>query len=213
MFLRGANVGGHRVFRPRLVADALRDHGVVNIGAAGSFVALRPASREKLLADLRGQLPFAATIATCSARDAQALIDEQARDPGASHPYSRASARDATIRFVSILCGPPRRMFDLPAQIPADGPWLVRIDGRRGRLVHGVYRRQMKAISGLGQVDRMYGVPATTRSWSTLLAMLRACQPGPLRPERPPARAQGRADGPSARRRAARRKGPGNRVK
>ncbi len=35
VFLRGVNVGGHRTFRPSLLARALSRYDVVNVGAAG----------------------------------------------------------------------------------------------------------------------------------------------------------------------------------
>jgi hypothetical protein len=31
----------------------------------------------------------------------------------------------------------------------------------------------MKTIGYLGQIDKLYGVPATTRSWTTILAIIR----------------------------------------
>jgi len=31
----------------------------------------------------------------------------------------------------------------------------------------------MKAISYLGQIDRLFGVPATTRNWNTIVAIVR----------------------------------------
>lgn len=36
-----------------------------------------------------------------------------------------------------------------------------------------VYRRQMKTIGDLGQIDRLFGAPATTRSWNTIVSVLR----------------------------------------
>ena len=38
VFLRGVNVGGHRTFRPSILARELSDYDVVNVGAAGTFV-------------------------------------------------------------------------------------------------------------------------------------------------------------------------------
>jgi hypothetical protein len=38
VFLRGVNVGGHRTFRPSIVARELNDYDVLNVGAAGTFV-------------------------------------------------------------------------------------------------------------------------------------------------------------------------------
>src|SRR4029079_6176876 len=52
-FIRGVNVGGHRRFRPSLLAKELRAYDVVNIGAAGTLVVRKPGSRAKFLAALR----------------------------------------------------------------------------------------------------------------------------------------------------------------
>ena len=46
--------------------------------------------------------------------------------------------------------------------------------GRHGnRFVIGHYRRQMKAIRYLGTLDRLFGVPATTRSWNAMAAIVK----------------------------------------
>jgi len=37
VFLRGVNVGGHRTFRPSVLARELEHLDAVNIGAAGTF--------------------------------------------------------------------------------------------------------------------------------------------------------------------------------
>jgi len=41
VLLRGVNVGGHRRFRPALLAQALAHLDVVSIGAAGTFLMLK----------------------------------------------------------------------------------------------------------------------------------------------------------------------------
>jgi uncharacterized protein (DUF1697 family) len=51
---------------------------------------------------------------------------------------------------------------------------LLRIVAREGRFVLGLYRRQMKAIGYLGALDRIFGVPVTTRNWNTVTAIARA---------------------------------------
>ena len=38
VFLRGVNVGGHRTFRPSILAKELSKLDIVNVGAAGTFV-------------------------------------------------------------------------------------------------------------------------------------------------------------------------------
>jgi len=57
----------------------------------------------------------------------------------------------------------------LPLSLPSDGDWLIKIIAIQGRFVLGLYRRQMKAISYLGKVEKLLGVPATTRNWNTIL--------------------------------------------
>ena len=52
VFLRGVNVGGHRTFRPSILAKELSDYGVVNVGAAGTFVVRKPGLRAKFHAEL-----------------------------------------------------------------------------------------------------------------------------------------------------------------
>jgi uncharacterized protein (DUF1697 family) len=45
--------------------------------------------------------------------------------------------------------------------------------GGTDRFVMGVYRRHMKTIGYLGQLDKLFGVPATTRNWNTIMAIVR----------------------------------------
>jgi hypothetical protein len=61
---------------------------------------------------------------------------------------------------------------------PSSGRWLLRILGREDRFVFGVYRRHMKVISYLGTVDRLFGVPVTTRNWNTITAIARVLANG-----------------------------------
>ncbi|MGA7646548.1 MAG: hypothetical protein WBW01_08555, partial [Terriglobales bacterium] len=51
--------------------------------------------------------------------------------------------------------------------------WLVRVIACEGQFVFGMYRRHMKTIGYLGQIDKLYGVPATTRNWNTIITIMR----------------------------------------
>lgn len=77
----------------------------------------------------------------------------------------------AVVPFVSVLAKSPKSTPPTPANLPAGRQWLVRILAREGRFVLGLYRRQMKAIGHLGEIDRLFGTPATTRNWNTLRAI------------------------------------------
>ena len=77
------------------------------------------------------------------------------------------------VRFVSILSKAGGVRASLPVTFPSDGAWLVRVIASDGQFVFGMYRRHMKTIGYLGQIDKLYGVPATTRNWNTIIAIVR----------------------------------------
>src|SRR5262245_60120066 len=121
VFFRGINVGGHRAFRPSVLAKELAIYDAVNVGAAGTLVVRKPGLRATFLAELRRKLPFEATIAFCNSSD---LIRLEMGNPFGTEP-SRADV----VQFVSILSEPGRRRVALPIALPEDGKWLVRILG------------------------------------------------------------------------------------
>ncbi len=164
-FLRGVNVGGHRTFRPSVLARELSAYDVVNVGAAGTFVVRRPGSRTKFRAELLRKLPFETKVVFCDGRDLIRLEKE--------NPFGGEPSGPEIVRFVSILSNTRRIRASIPITLPPDGEWLVRVIASKNRFVLGVYRRHMKTIGYLGQIDRLFGVPATTRNWNTILAIVR----------------------------------------
>ena len=110
VFLRGVNVGGHRTFRPSIVARELRDYDIVNIGAAGTFVVRKPGrSPATFRARLLRKLPIETEVMLCDGRDLLRLETENPFGPEAPSPD--------VVRFVSILLEgrcrsncPPRRV-------------------------------------------------------------------------------------------------------
>ena len=165
VFLRGVNVGGHRTFRPSILAAELSHYDVVNAGAAGTFVVRKPGSRTKFLAELLRKLPFETEVVLCDARD---LIRLEMEDPFGAEP-----TRSDFVRFVSILSKAALVTPSIPIALPPDGEWFLRVIASKNRFIFGVYRRHMKAIGYLGQIDKLFGVPATTRNWNTIVAIVR----------------------------------------
>jgi uncharacterized protein (DUF1697 family) len=165
VFLRGVNVGGHRTFRPSILARELKDFEVVNVGAAGTFVVHKPGPKAKFRAALLRKLPFETEVVICDGRD---LIRLETENPFASEP-SRADH----VRFVSILSKPLRVQPPLPISMPPSGEWFLRVIASKNRFAFGVYRRHMKTIGYLGQIDKIFGVPVTTRNWNTIVAIVR----------------------------------------
>jgi uncharacterized protein (DUF1697 family) len=163
--LRGVNVGGHRTFRPSLLARELSEYGVVNVGAAGTFVVRKPGSKAKFRDALLSKLPFDTHVVLCDGRD---FLRLEADDPFVSEP----SAPDI-VRFVSVLTKAGGVRAKLPAVFPAEGQWLVRVIAVDGQFVFGMYRRHMKTIGYLGQIDKLFSVPTTTRNWNTVTAIIK----------------------------------------
>lgn len=170
VLLRGVNVGGHRTFRPSTLAQQLKHLDTVNIGAAGTFVIRKPISRTQLRAELARRLPFDTQIMICEGRDIVRLMSED--------PFAGEKVRPDIVRFVSVLSQRPRSAPSTPMVFPASGTWLLKILARENRFVFGLYRRHMKVIGYLGTLDRLFGVPATTRNWSTITAVAKVLDRG-----------------------------------
>jgi uncharacterized protein (DUF1697 family) len=164
------NVGGHRTFRPSRLAEQLTHLDAVNIGAAGTFVIRRPVTRAQLRGALMRRLPFDAEIMICDGRE---IVRMTSHDPFADQP-----AGPHIVRFVSVLSRRPRSAPATPICLPASGTWRLKVLARDNRFVFGLYRREMKAIGYLGQLDRIFGVPATTRNWNTMTAIAAALGTG-----------------------------------
>lgn len=170
VLLRGVNVGGHRTFRPTTLAEQLKYLDAINIGAAGTFVIRRPVTRARLRAELARQLPFDAQIMICQGGEILSLMSQR--------HFADQPVRPGIVRFVSVLSKSPRAVVSTPMSFPSRGKWLMKILARDNRFVFGVYRRHMKVISYLGTFDRLFGVPVTTRSWSTITAIAKVLEKG-----------------------------------
>jgi hypothetical protein len=142
VLLKGVNVGGHRTFRPSALAKALRRFDVVNIGAAGTFVIRKTAS---------------------SGSD---ILRWTTADPFAGEPSG-----PNIVRFVTVLAKRGRLSPQVPLSLPSGGEWCLRILAHEDRFVFGVYRREMRAIKYLGQLEKVFGVSVTTRNWNTMLTV------------------------------------------
>src|SRR5450755_4367340 len=114
--LRGVNVGGHRTFRPTVLARELSDYEVVNIGATGTFVIWKPGSIAKFRAELLRKLPFETEVVICEGRDLIRLANH--------NPFGTEPPRHDVVRFVSILPKSARVLSAMPMTFPPDGEWF-----------------------------------------------------------------------------------------
>ncbi len=160
VFLRAVNVGKANRCQPALIAKQLAKFGVLNIGAVGTFVVREDVRESALRAAIARKLPFKCEIMICPARDVIRLASKDS--------FSRQPLGPKIVRFVSVLAKRLRTLPPLPLTLPSDNDWLVKIIAIQDRFVLGLYRRQMKAISYLSQIEKRLGVPLTTRNWNTI---------------------------------------------
>jgi uncharacterized protein (DUF1697 family) len=185
VFLRAVNVGGTNRCQPALIAKELARFDIVNIGAVGTFVVREDVSESTLRDAFARKLPFKCEIMICPARD---IIKLASRDPFAGQP-----AGPNITRFLSVAAKPLRKgnrselhqtskikpqTFNLPISLPSDDDWLLKIIAIQDRFVLGLYRRQMKAISYLGKIEKRLGVPVTTRNWNTIEKIMKILRAG-----------------------------------
>ncbi len=160
VFLRAVNVGGTNRCQPAVIAKQLAKFDVVNIGAVGTFVVREDVSELTLRNAFAKELPFKCEMMICRARDIMELAS--------GDPFSEQRSDPNITRFVNVLAkrlpSPPL----LPLCLPSNDDWLLKIIAIESRFVLGLYRRQMKAISYLGRVEKLLGVPATNRNWNTI---------------------------------------------
>ncbi len=178
VFLRAVNVGGRGVFRPAALAKDLAHLRVVNVGAAGTFVALEKVSAAKLRGEIQRQLRFTPEMMICAGED---VLDLAAREP-----FPKTPPGDGVRRMVSVLsrapAGPPR----LPLERPPGPRWQVRVVGVADRVALSFWRRDPgSALLDVNRVvEEHLGVTATSRNWNTIekiRAILDAARGSPRR--------------------------------
>ena len=156
VFLRGVNALGSRVLSPVTLVRELADLGVVNIGAAGTFVVRAPSTMSLIKARFEEALPKDADVIVRTADEIRALLAGGA-------PASIGGGRI----FVSVLASAPRMAPQLP--IEKGDPWMVRVDRIEGSFAVGEKRPVGgRWLDANAVVEHALGIRATTRVWETL---------------------------------------------
>jgi uncharacterized protein (DUF1697 family) len=90
-----------------------------------------------------------------------------------SDPFVNEPSGPDIVRFVSVLAKRPRVLPALPLSLPPGDEWILKIVAVDGKFAFGVYRRVLRTITYLGQLDKRLGVSATTRNWNTITAIVK----------------------------------------
>lgn len=167
VFLRAANVGGHQVFKPSRVAQALSEFGAKSIGAAGTFVFDTDANEAKLRAAILKALPFKPEMLLVPGSTVAKLVGSMPFGPSAPAPGEKL--------FASALIEPPAKKPKLLICAPNPKAWQLKVVAVRGRFALSVRRAKEPGKFYPNEViEKELGVPATTRAWSTVESVARA---------------------------------------
>jgi uncharacterized protein (DUF1697 family) len=168
VFLRGVNVGGNKTFRPAEVARAL---GAVNLGAAGTFVLHAGGAEVAVRKAILKALEFECEVIVCRGSDVVELARRAEKDPP---PYGKDLKT-----MVSVLAGKPKAGVKLPVSAPEGKDWQVQVTSVHGSFVTSVWRRtEGRFLYPNEVVEKLFGVAATTRGWSTIGAIVKALEGG-----------------------------------
>jgi uncharacterized protein (DUF1697 family) len=164
VFLRGANVGGHKAFKPSALAKELAEFDVVSVGAAGTFVIRKNIGQAAFRAAIEQRLPFEPDIMICPAREILALV--------AAKPFAGQPADADTVKYVSVLGQRPRPVPKLPIERPTQDDWQVKVFRILSRFALSLHRRLGRRLIYPNEVvEKSLGVSATTRNWNTIVAI------------------------------------------
>lgn len=167
-FLKGINVGGHRRLRPSVLARELKRFDVVSIGTAGTLVVRKAITRASLCDEIMSRVPFKVNVMTCSGSEILRLVSD--------NPFHGHAGGREIVSFVGVMAMSRQSLSTFPLTLPADGEWCLKVLKCQDRFVVGLYRRQMKAITYLGQLEEIFRTPLTIRSWNTILAVRKTLQ-------------------------------------
>lgn len=163
VFFRAVNVGLHQRFQPGALAKELAALGVVNVGAAGTFVVRENISATKLQGEILRRLPFKPELMICPAREVLALADGEL--------FGKMPAGKDVTAFVSVMQKAPPSAARLPADYPEGGKWEIRIAASVGRFILSFRRPGVKDLYTNAVVEKHFGGAATTRNWNTMTAI------------------------------------------
>ncbi len=162
IFMRAANVAGHQVFQPSVVARNLAALDAVNIGAAGTFVIRKKSSEHTVRAAFRKELSFEPDLHICDADEIVSLIRKK--------PFEGFPTGKDVVHCIGVMAGPPRHSPRLPIIEKPGDAWQVKVAAVSGRFAVILRRRTGQSVLDPSAViEKHLGVKATTRNWSTFM--------------------------------------------
>jgi uncharacterized protein (DUF1697 family) len=190
-FLRAINVAGHATVKMVDLKQAFVSSGCTDVETciqSGNVVFSAPGARKAptttLVTALRKLLGADPILMVRTERELIQL--------GQSAPFDPREAEPDEKRYVVFLEGKPARTPTLPLALPKEALEAI---GMIDREVFVVSRRKNDGFYGFpnGFVETQFGVPATTRNWTTVCRIVELLKNAPTKKRGGPAKAAGAA--------------------
>ena len=173
-FLRGINVGGHKPVSMERLKKAFESLGFENVRtliASGNVVfEAPPGSMSALVKKIERRLEktFGHEIGTIVRTHAELC------DLADSNPFKGIQVTPATRLFVTFLSEPAKTKLKIPYKSPEGHFRILRLTRREACSVLIVGPQLAKNMRWMALLDKELGKKITTRSWSTVLRVVKA---------------------------------------
>lgn len=176
-FLRGINVGGHKPVRMDGVRRAFQALGFRNVKtllASGNVLfESRASNRTALVAKIEQKL-----AAACGHEISVILHSiEELERLAATQPFRAIRVTPRTRLFVTFLSAPPRSKLKIPYLSPDRSYRILTVRDRAVCSVLTVGPQWSKNLRQMNILEKEFGKKITTRSWSTVLRIVKAAAP------------------------------------
>jgi len=170
-FLRGINVGGHRLIKMDELARIFESFGHTKVRtfiASGNILFSTSEKREATItkhveSDLEKALGYHVDVFLRSINQLQTMVD--------SKPFARVKVSPDAKAYVTFFNAKPAALPDVPSGSPAKGYRLLRLDKRE---LYSLSLRLPNGRSGdsVTLVERIVRIPTTTRNWNTITKLV-----------------------------------------
>jgi uncharacterized protein (DUF1697 family) len=173
-FFRGINVGGHRPTRMADVVRAFESLGFKNVKtllASGNVVFEAPrGSREQLVSRINDKL-----VKNCG-HEIHTIVRtmDELRSLAASEPFKAIRVTPHTRLFVTLLSKKPVTTLKIPYLSPDKSFRILSVGDGVVCSVLTVGPQWAKNLRQMDILEKEFGKEVTTRSWSTVLRILKA---------------------------------------
>ncbi|HET9135245.1 MAG TPA: DUF1697 domain-containing protein [Candidatus Kapabacteria bacterium] len=167
-FLRGINVGGHKLIKMDELTSIFSSFGLKNVKTllqSGNVIFEVPTSStlvKKIESGLLKSLGYEVKVILRSIDEIEAMI--------ALDPFKQYEASKDTKLYVTLLPEAPSAMPKLPYVSEKEGFEIIQIEG--GEIYTVTHRLKSDTFGSLAYIEKTFGKYSTTRNWNTILKLV-----------------------------------------